>query len=65
MTLERARTFMLANPEAAYKGHAKHAIYLQAVEVVERYKRCKLGEWASVSSGVEVLDNPRFNRMKR
>jgi hypothetical protein len=62
MNIETARRFVLQNPDARYKGHAKHATFLQAEEAIEQYKREKATE---LDAGRLVLDNPNWGRMRR
>ena len=66
MTLTQARHFVTANPDAKYKGHRKHDLYLYAWEIIERDKRENAVELQNVQKPkVKVLDNPRFGRMVR
>lgn len=67
MTVEFARQFILRHPEARYKGARLHAIFLQALEVIERHKRefvSDTGAPAPVLGGA-VLQNPNWGRMRR
>lgn len=60
MTIESARRFVLKNSDAKYKGHAKHLTFLKAVEVIENFKRCKIGEWMRLPPNVVPIGHHHF-----
>ena len=61
MNIDQARHFILHHQEAELREHPQHARWIQAVEVVEAYKRAQASELAKPV----VLENPRFGRMRR
>ena len=62
MTIESARRFILDNSGALYKGHPKHQVYLEAIEVVEQFKR---ENEAAIKRPPKVYDNPKWGRKIR